>query len=119
MGRLHERFYEERQIEQIDLTGYLRELLDRLLNSFGLKERVIAKVEGPEIRVGLDAGTPLALLAAEVLTNACKHAFPKERTGEIRVTTSEAEGRVQLSSPTMGLGSTRPRAKAGVGWAAV
>ena len=47
MGRLHERFYEERQIEQIDLTGYLRELLDRLLNSFGLKERVIAKVEGP------------------------------------------------------------------------
>jgi two-component sensor histidine kinase len=104
MGLLHERFYEERQIEQIDLTGYLRELLDRLLDSFGLKERVAAKVEGPEIRVGLDAGTPLALLAAEVLTNACKHAFPNERTGEIRVTTGEAEGDVRLLISDDGVG---------------
>ena len=117
MGLLHERFYEERQIEQIDLTGYLRELLDRLLNSFGLKERVIAKVEGPEIRVGLDAGTPLALLAAEVLTNACKHAFPKERTGEIRVTTSEAEGRVRLliSDDGVGFDPTARKGRRGMG----
>ena len=49
MGLLHERFYEERQIEQIDLTTYLRELLERLLVSFGLQGRVAAKVEGPQI----------------------------------------------------------------------
>lgn len=104
MGLLHERFYQERQIERIDLTGYLRELLERLLDSFGLKERIAAKVEGPEIRVGLDTGTPLALLAAEVMTNACKHAFPGERNGAISLTTEEKNGHVRLCISDDGVG---------------
>ncbi len=58
MGLLHERFYKERRIEQIDLTGYLRELLERLLDSFGLAERITAEVDGPPIQIGLDVGTP-------------------------------------------------------------
>jgi two-component sensor histidine kinase len=104
MGLLHERFYKERQMEQIDLTSYLRELLDTLLDSFGLAERVTAKVAGPDIRAGLDAGTPLALLAAEVITNACKHAFPDERSGEISITTEERDGHVQVSISDNGVG---------------
>jgi two-component sensor histidine kinase len=76
MGLLHECFYEERQMEQINLTTYLRELLERLLVSFGLQDRVPAKVEGPQILIGLDVGTPLSRLAAEVIGNSCKHAFP-------------------------------------------
>jgi two-component sensor histidine kinase len=104
MGLLHERFYKERRIEQIDLTSYLGELLARLLDSFGLTERITAEVEGPRIQIGLDVGTPLALLAAEVLTNACKHAFPGERTGRISIKTEETEGEVRLCIADNGIG---------------
>jgi two-component sensor histidine kinase len=104
MGLLHERFYEERQIEQIDLTTYLRELLERLLVSFSLQDRVAAKVEGPQILIGLDVGTPLALLAAEVIGNSCKHAFPGERKGQITVTTEEEHGSVRLRIGDDGVG---------------
>ena len=105
MGLLHERFYKERRIEQIDLTAYLRELLERLLDSFGLAERITAEVDGPPIQIGLDVGTPLALLSAEVLTNSCKHAFPGERTGRINITTEEAEGTVRLCISDDGIGA--------------
>ncbi len=78
--------------------------MDTLLDSFGLKDRITSHVAGPDIRVGLDAGTPLALLAAEVMTNACKHAFPGARTGEIVVTTDEAGGYVRVSICDNGIG---------------
>jgi two-component sensor histidine kinase len=104
MGLLHERFYKERRIEQIDLTSYLAELLERLLDSFGVTDRVTAEVEGPPIQIGLDVGTPLALLAAEVLTNSCKHAFPGERKGRIRITTQETDEEVRLCIADDGIG---------------
>ncbi|SNS90167.1 Two-component sensor histidine kinase, contains HisKA and HATPase domains [[Luteovulum] sphaeroides subsp. megalophilum] len=37
------------------------------------------------IRIGPDSAVPLALVAAELLTNAVKHAFPDGRPGRIRV----------------------------------
>jgi two-component sensor histidine kinase len=104
MGLLHERFYKERRIEQVDLTSYLRELLERLLDSFGLAERITAEVDGPPIQIGLDVGTPLALLVAEVLTNSCKHAFPGERAGRIRINTEEGSGEIRLSITDDGIG---------------
>jgi two-component sensor histidine kinase len=109
MGLLHEKIYEGRQVETIDLTTYVAELLDSIINSFGLAKRVTARVEGTPIRMGLDTGTPLALLAAEVISNACKHAFPCGREGEITIIIAEREGKVRLriSDNGVGLGADR------------
>src|SRR4051794_2328962 len=111
MGLLHEEFYKGRQVETIDLTTYVGELLISIIGSFGLADRVTTRVEGTPIRIGLDIGTPLAMLLAEVISNACKHAFPDGRTGEITIITAQRDGEVHLRVSDNGVGlGTRPAA---------
>ena len=119
MGLLHEKFYKGRQVETIDLTTYVGELLISITDSFGLAGRVTTRVEGTPIRIGLDIGTPLAMLLAEVISNACKHAFPGGRKGEITIIVVERDGAVHLrvSDNGVGLGtnSEPPSPRSGMG----
>ena len=109
MGLLHEEFYKGRQVETIDLTTYVGELLISIIGSFGLADRVTTRVEGTPIRIGLDIGTPLAMLLAEVISNACKHAFPGGRNGEITIIIAERDGEVHLRVSDNGVGlGTKP-----------
>ncbi|HEV7251483.1 MAG TPA: histidine kinase dimerization/phosphoacceptor domain -containing protein [Mesorhizobium sp.] len=96
MGLLHEGFYQEQEIGSRDLTAYLGELLTSVISTFGMEERVSARVEGPVIPIGLDLGTPIALLATEVISNACKHAFPGKRKGEIAIKTAVTDDQITL-----------------------
>ena len=105
MGLLHEKFYRGQHVETVDLTGYLQELVDAVIGAFGVEDRVTGRVTGPPIHFNLDTGTPLALLAAEVISNACKHAFPGGRQGEIAITVQEAGERVRLRIADDGVGA--------------
>jgi two-component sensor histidine kinase len=119
MGLLHEKFYKGRQVETIDLATYVGELLVSIIGSFGLADRLTTRVEGAPIRIGLDIGTPLAMLLAEVISNACQHGFPGGRKGEVAITVAERDGAVhlQVSDNGVGLGtnSEPPGPRSGMG----
>jgi two-component sensor histidine kinase len=72
--------------------------------AFGIADRVSFVIDGPSIQVGLDEGTPLSLLVGEVVSNACKHAFPNDRAGTIRVTIQDAGGHMTLRIADDGIG---------------
>ena len=108
MGLLHEKFYRGLHVETVDLTGYLHELVNAVIGAFGVEDRVTGRVKGPPIHFNLDTGTPLALLAAEVISNACKHAFPDTRQGKIIITVREAGEQVRLRIADDGVGSGTP-----------
>jgi hypothetical protein len=42
-----------------------------------------------ELREGLETAVPLGLVINELLTNTVRHAFPGERSGEIRIGLSD------------------------------
>lgn len=118
MAGLHEKFYRGQQVETISLVEYLSEMAETIIESFGLRQRVKAEVRGEPVEVDLEMGTPLALLAAEVISNACKHGFPDKRTGRIAIDVAEQGGRLHLtiSDDGIGLPSDAPaRENAGIG----
>jgi two-component sensor histidine kinase len=82
-----------------------------MIDSFTLANQVTTRVEGVPIRIGLDTGTPLAMLLAEVISNSCKHAFPHGRKGEISIVITECSGEVRLrvSDNGVGLGTNPER----------
>jgi two-component sensor histidine kinase len=58
-----------------------------IADAFGAEERGIDTVlDAESMRVSLDTAVPLAFIAAEILTNAFKHAFPGNRTGKVTIT---------------------------------
>jgi two-component sensor histidine kinase len=118
MAGLHEKFYQGQQAETINLVEYLSEMSQTIIESFGLGQRVKAEAQGQPVEVDLEMGTPLALLAAEVISNACKHGFPGDRHGRIEVDVAEQGGKLHLtiSDDGIGLPSDAPqKGNAGMG----
>jgi two-component sensor histidine kinase len=104
IGRLHERFYRGDDIGAIELLDFLAGLAGQVVESYGLSHRIAVEHAGEEVRIGLDAGTPLALIVAELAANACKHAFPGERSGRIRIAGERSGGDYMLRVEDDGVG---------------
>ena len=83
---LHEKLYQSDDLSRIDLAGYVRDLCSHLRQSFlGKGEALELTVDAVSISLSLDLAIQLGLLVNEIVTNACKHAFPDGRPGSIHV----------------------------------
>ncbi len=72
--------------ERVAFDRYLKKLCDRLFQVYGgERERVRVKVNADEVFLEPQTAVPCGLLAAELVANSLKHAFPGEREGEVEV----------------------------------
>ncbi|HUZ67655.1 MAG TPA: histidine kinase dimerization/phosphoacceptor domain -containing protein [Beijerinckiaceae bacterium] len=85
IGRLHEKFYQAADAEAVELVSYASDLAESVIETYGLRDRVSVTAHGACPEIGLEQGTPLALIVAEALSNACKHGFPNGRQGTIAI----------------------------------
>jgi two-component sensor histidine kinase/ActR/RegA family two-component response regulator len=110
MALVHEQLYAVGDLEQIDLAGYVEQLLAGLLRSYmGQSGQVSAVVTIPEqLQIPLDMAIPLGLIITEMLTNSLKYAFPDGRQGVITVaaTTTGDDLQLRISDDGVGLPSS-------------
>jgi two-component sensor histidine kinase len=79
----------------VEVTALLERLVDGLRwSGFCADGRVRLRFQpGERVLLPADAAIPLALVANEAVTNACKHAFPDGRSGEVEVRLERGQGR--------------------------
>lgn len=85
MALVHESLYGAGQFEQIDARDYLRQLASHLLDSYGHSQSISLHLDLEDLRFDVDRAMTVGLLANELLSNALKHAFPADRSGEVRL----------------------------------
>jgi two-component sensor histidine kinase len=83
MSMIHQKLYQGENLSAIEMKDYFLELSDHILDSFGLKNRIEFSFNMEEIELDVDTAIPLGLIVNELITNALKHAFPKDSTGRI------------------------------------
>jgi len=84
MALLHEKLYQSSDLTHIDLPDYIQILSGELFHSYGAAPDLISlEVEVDEISVGINEAIACGLIINELVSNALKHAFPKERSGKI------------------------------------
>jgi two-component sensor histidine kinase len=78
----------------VEVTALLERLVDGLRwSGFCADGRVRLRFQtGEKVHLPADAAVSLALVANEAVTNACKHAFPDGRSGEIEVRLEQDQG---------------------------
>jgi PAS domain S-box-containing protein len=85
MALVHEKLYQSEGLSGIDFQDYITDLVEELHNSYYLGGRVAIVINAKNILVDIDDAIPCSLIIHELVSNAMKHAFPDERTGNITI----------------------------------
>ena len=86
MAQLHEALYRSGAITGIDLSAYLRQLLNRTLQAQAPRPGTVRlQLDLDPVQVEMDQATPCGLLVNELVSNCLKHGFADGRSGEVHV----------------------------------
>jgi PAS domain S-box-containing protein len=86
MALIHERFYQNEGQSRIDFDEYIKRLTENLFLSFSISpDRIKTSIDTEKVSLDIDSAVPCGLIINEVVSNALKHAFGPDETGEISI----------------------------------
>jgi len=102
---IHEKLYQSRDFESIDVKDYINELASNLLNSYGRTDNVKLDINVENVTLDIDKSVPCGLIINELLMNSLKYAFPDGRKGTIKITFKPKDNNMlQLTISDDGIG---------------
>lgn len=75
MAILHRKLYDGKQLAMVNLPDFIKEIVDVILRTFGC-DHLEPDYNLTAARLTADQALPLGLIINELITNACKYAFP-------------------------------------------
>jgi len=104
IAAIHESLYRSASFSAIDLAAYARQLAPDLVRFYSAQDRIQVNVIGEGITLELERAVPYGLLLNELVSNACKHAFPSPRKGSIVLSFQHENGDIQMTVTDDGRG---------------
>jgi len=105
MSLIHQKLYSSENISNINMSSYIKELVEYLRDSFALDLRIRFELKIDSLELDVTQAIPLGLILNEAITNAIKYAFPDNREGTIYITLEKTrENLYQLKIVDDGVG---------------
>lgn len=103
---LHEKLYRSKDLSRVELGEYLGALAQEVVRAYNHSSQAIQfQLEADPICLNQDTVMPCGLVVNELVTNACKYAFPDAREGEIHLSVKAgAENTLLLTLKDNGVG---------------
>ncbi|NRS87797.1 two-component sensor histidine kinase [Flavobacterium sp. 7E] len=83
MSLIHQKLYQSEGITVINMSDYIKELVNYLNDSYENKSALSMKID--LINLDTSIAIPVGLIVNEVVTNIFKHAFPSGKKGKIEI----------------------------------
>lgn len=113
MALIHRELYRDEQVTHLQIRQYIENLAANVVRSFGYDESVLDIHIEPE-QMEVQTAIPLGLVVNELITNACKHAFPDRARAQISISLEPAPGgQLVLTVGDNGVGLNDPVSASG------
>lgn len=102
---LHEKLYENKTLEQVDIASYVEQLLEFVRISFSVKNKhieIITKIDS--LNLEMSKAMPFSFLLNELISNSFKHAFTEKESGIVEIIFRCENGRYILDYSDTGKG---------------
>jgi len=87
MSLVHSKLYQAKDLSNINLNSYIKDLAHSLFRSYLVTpDKISLKLITDDAPLAIDYAIPCGLAINEIITNSLKHAFPENRKGEIEIT---------------------------------
>ena len=117
MSMIHQKLYQGKNIDAIEMKDYFINLGNHILDSFGMGSRIKINYAMEPIELDVDTAIPLGLIVNELLANSLKYAFPNDLKGEIIISLFEInENILRLEVSDNGVGMTSTTSVSGTGF---
>lgn len=105
MALIHEKLYQTGDLTRINLSEYANELIGDLFRSYSVNTHLVKyQIESKNILLDINTAIPCGLIINELVTNSIKHAFPDNRSGEIKIDIQCQDGNCILKIADNGIG---------------
>ena len=105
MALIHERLYQSADLREIDFGDYIRSLAMELYRTYVSNPEIIKiNLDLESVMVDINTAIPCGLIINELVTNAFKHAFPQNITGEVNIKFHTKDGNCILKVSDNGIG---------------
>ncbi|MBX3479766.1 MAG: response regulator [Caulobacter sp.] len=116
IAQVHRRLYSADDVEAVDMASYLETLVEELQETWSTPAapRVLRLSVSP-VRMLTDQAVSLGVILNELVSNACKYAYPRDASGEVRIALFPEDGHVILQVEDDGQGIDPDAAPSGTG----
>jgi two-component sensor histidine kinase len=103
MSMIHQKLYQNEDLQVIDMSMYLEEFIGYLKDSFDAK-KIDFILEVEPVQLNLQQAIPVALIINEAVTNSIKYAFENANEPEILISMTEKRETVNMTISDNGCG---------------
>lgn len=104
MALVHEMLYGSKNLSSIEMAPYMEGLVQQLLTSYELQNRVSLRLQAGDVRLPIDIAIPCGLILNELVLNAMKHAYAGREKGTLEIRLESDAGRSTLVVKDDGVG---------------
>ncbi|MDF2189851.1 sensor histidine kinase [Paraflavitalea sp. CAU 1676] len=114
---LHQKLYQDDNKSSVDMRVYLPELINYLQDAFETRQKIRFETVVDSIDLDISQAVPIGIIVNETVTNAIKHAFPREILHPAIIITLSMTDKVQavLQVADNGVGMPAVRKQQGLG----
>jgi two-component sensor histidine kinase len=109
MSLVHESLYEQQDLSKIEFREYIERVVHEIEKSHNVNPNVRVILEVENLHFDLEKAIPLGLIINEALTNAFKHAFDPNHSGQINLSFIKTDNyQLKISDNGKGFPTTTP-----------
>jgi len=105
MALVHEKLYQTKDLSSINFESYIKSMVLDIISMYRIDTSAITtEINIGDIELDLESAVPCGLIINELLTNAFKHAFPKNGRGVLSINFTRTDGTYTLIIKDNGVG---------------